>query len=147
MAKGAGKKGIGIWSTLTTTVSAISAKIEGDLHENDSVAMQWQQALAHLDDAKGKRLRMSELADRLSMSRSGLTRLLDRIESEGYVKREASENDRRGYYAVLTKTGERALDQAHPAMETAVQRHFTRHLSGSDLKALADILGKLDNSK
>ena len=80
---------------------------------------------------------MGELAGALLLSRSGLTRLVDRLERQGMVERERCEDDARGYFAVITGAGRRKLATARPAHLAGVREHFLERLSERDLDALA----------
>jgi DNA-binding MarR family transcriptional regulator len=90
----------------------------------------------YLADAGG-RLRMGELAERLLLSRSGLTRLVDRLVKQGFVLRERCADDARGFFAVLTEAGRDKLAGARPAHLAGVREHFLEHLDDTDLAALA----------
>ena len=84
-----------------------------------------------------------ELADAVLLSRSGLTRLIDRLEREGLVEREACLTDGRGLYAVLTDAGYERLRAASGTHLRGVQRHFISRLGARDLKTLQRMLDKL----
>jgi DNA-binding MarR family transcriptional regulator len=74
-----------------------------------------------------RRLRMNLLAGSVLLSKSGLTRLIDRMEAEGLVERCSCPGDRRGYYAVLTPRGEQVFTDAAPVHLEGIERHFTSH--------------------
>jgi DNA-binding MarR family transcriptional regulator len=86
---------------------------------------------------------MGELADRLFLSRSGLTRLIDRLVKAGLVEREICESDRRGFNASLTDEGRRRFDAARPTHLRGVREHFLSRLNGEDLDNLAAAWSKL----
>ncbi|MFC4019090.1 MarR family winged helix-turn-helix transcriptional regulator [Micromonospora sp. GCM10011542] len=100
-------------------------------------------ALMHLSEAPDRRLRMSELAGACQMSLSGMTRVAHRLEGEGLIQRVRSEEDARGWNAVLTDAGFARLEQAWPTNLAAIRRHFLGHLTGIDLGALARALEKV----
>jgi len=85
---------------------------ERDLVEREGFPMTWLDVLAQLYDATGNGLRMQELEERSLFTRSGLTRLVDRIEAAGLVQREPVPGDRRGVRVVLTPEGRRRHDKA-----------------------------------
>jgi len=89
---------------------------------------------------------MQALADRVVFSRSGLTRLIDRMESAGVVRREHSESDRRGYYVVLTAEGERSFERARPVHDRVLNELFLRRLDESDVHALGTALSKVSEA-
>ena len=86
---------------------------------------------------------MQALADSVVVSRSGLTRLVDRMEKAGLVRREPSKVDRRGYYAILTDEGLQVFRRARPIHLRGIDEHFTRHLDDTDVRALRAVVTKL----
>jgi DNA-binding MarR family transcriptional regulator len=101
--------------------------------------------LVQLSEEEGGRLRMSELADRLLLSPSGLTRRLDGLVSAGLVERTRCPTDRRGAYAVLTPAGWARLRSAAPDHVEQVRRHFVDRLSREQLAVLADALEEVSS--
>ncbi len=96
--------------------------------------------LLALVEALNRRLRMYELAYDLVLSRSGLTRLVDRLEQEGLLRRDRSGPDRRATYAVLTLKGFRAFRRAWPIYAQGIARYFVRYLTDEELCALTEAL-------
>jgi DNA-binding MarR family transcriptional regulator len=103
--------------------------------------------LVQLSEAEGGRLRMSELADRLLLSPSGLTRRLDGLVHCGMVDRARCPTDRRGAFAVLTDAGRARLEQAAPDHVDQVRRHFVDRLTRRQLEALVDALDKVADAQ
>jgi len=102
------------------------------------LALRSYKVLLHLEDAPRHRLRMSDLSHTVLLSASGVSRLVDRLEREGLVRRERCSADGRGYWAVLTTRGERAFREARATHLAGVRRLFLRHFAGDDLVRLAD---------
>ena len=96
-----------------------------------------------LEQAPEQRLRMSELADKVVLSRSNLTRLIDRLEEAGLVARERSAEDRRGAYAVLTEQGRNLRRRMWPPYQAAIRELFESRLSDAEAEAMATILRRL----
>ena len=94
-------------------------------------------------DHKGGQLRLSALADSVLLSRSNITRLVDRMANAGLVKREPCPEDRRGMYAVITPEGREALRRAWPGHWRGIVEHFIQHLNDEDVKALHTALSKV----
>jgi len=132
-----------VWETLLRTVSALLRTFERELQESQGLLLPWYDVLVQLHEAPEGRLRMQALADSIVLSRSGLTRLIDRMEKAGLVSREHSEEDRRGYYAVLTEEGRRLFLRARPIHHRGIHEHFIRHLSEADVRALHTALTKV----
>jgi len=103
----------------------------------------WFDVLATLDSVPGRTLRMHELADSIVLSRSGLTRLVDRLQAAGLVKRETCKSDRRGLMATMTEGGRKALAEAAPAHLKAVEENFTGYLTASEAEVLTTALGRI----
>ena len=99
--------------------------------------------LVQLAEAPGRRLRMQELADSVLFSRSGLTRLVDRMVAAGLVRRERCPDDGRGSYAVLTRAGLDRLRSATGSHLRAVEREFVQVLGRGDLAVLDGALTRL----
>ncbi len=91
-----------------------------------------------------RRLRMNLLAGSVLLSKSGLTRLIDRMEAEGLVERCSCPGDRRDSYAVLTPRGEQVFTDAAPVHLEGIERHFTSHLSSSEAEALVSAFEKIN---
>ena len=90
----------------------------------------------HLADADGERMRMSDLAATVILSRSGLTRLVDRLEREGLIARESCPSDARGAFATLTPAGRRKLDAARATHLAGVRSLFLAHFSAEEQELL-----------
>ena len=99
--------------------------------------------MAHLDCASEGAIRMQFLADSILLSRSGLTRLIDRMADTGLVTRKACPEDRRGTYVVITPDGRAAFRCAMPGHIRSIQAHFLRHMSEEDVRALRGALSKV----
>ena len=131
------------WEALIRTVGSLLKTFEQELHEAVGLPLPWYDVLVQLEGAPEKRLRMQALADSVVLSRSGLTRLIDRMEQAGLVRREPSSEDHRGYYAIMTEEGQRAFLEAKPIHEGGIYKHFTRHLDEADAQAVLVALTKV----
>ncbi|HNP74246.1 MAG TPA: MarR family transcriptional regulator [Kouleothrix sp.] len=135
------------WRNFITAHAALIERIDGDLVAAECVPLSWYDVLIELQEAPERRLRMSDLASRVVLSRSTLTHLVERLEDQGLVRRERSAHDRRGAYAVLTDQGHAALRRAWPIYAQGIADHFSRHLSAGEVAtmtaALERILGAL----
>src|SRR5207244_3752252 len=96
---------LGTWRALLSAHAAVVGRVEGDLAAAGLPPLGWYDVLWALYRASGRRLRMGELAGAVVLSRTGLTRLVDRVEADGCLRREPVPGDRRGAYAVLTRRG------------------------------------------
>jgi len=125
------------WRGFLTAHARLIGDVEERLREAGQVPLAWYDVLLALREAPARRLRMHELAERVVLSRSGLTRLVDRLEQAGLLAREACPEDRRGQHAVLTRAGAEALRAAWPVYERAIAERFGAHLSDADTRRLA----------
>jgi DNA-binding MarR family transcriptional regulator len=133
------------WNDAWRGVLFASAKVlriaERDLVEREGFPMAWLDVLAQLYDAPGHGLRMQELEERSLFTRSGLTRLVDRIEAAGLVRREPVPGDRRGVRVALTPEGRRRHDKAFVEHMRVIEREFGGRLTPAEQQAVADALG------
>ena len=128
---------LGAWRGLLRVHAALVRELDAELDEAHDLPLSSYDVLIYLQSAPGKRLRMAELADSVLLSRSGVTRLVDRLEREGLIVRDTCVSDGRGLYAVLTDEGEELLGRARPTHLAGVRERFLRHFSEDELKQLA----------
>jgi DNA-binding MarR family transcriptional regulator len=131
------------WRGMLATHATMIARLDAELEREHGLPLTSYEVLMYLADAEGQRLRMGELADRLLLSRSGITRLVDRLERQGMIVRERCENDGRGFNAVLTAAGRRKLAAARPAHLNGVRRHFLSQLEPGELDSLGTLWSRL----
>ncbi len=131
------------WRSFLTAHAALINQIERELLEAGVVPLSWYDVLFALYDAPGQRLRMNELASAIVLSRSGLTRLIDRLETEGLLTRERSVSDRRGASAVLTEKGLEAMRRAWPIYAKGIDEHFAHYLSDEEARILTGVFQKM----
>jgi DNA-binding MarR family transcriptional regulator len=119
---------LGAWRALLNAHAAITSLVERELADAGLPPLGWYDVLWPLYRAEGRRLRMSALAAEVTISRTGLTRLVDRIAAAGLIRREAVPEDRRGAYVVLEPAGTRMLRKMWPVYEAALDRWFAPHV-------------------
>lgn len=121
----------------------IARALERELIEAHRLPLAEYDVLVQLNDAEGGALRMAQLADRVLLSRSGLTRLVERLEHSGLVRREVCPSDARGYFAVLTDLGRERLLEAAPSHLRSVRTHFSSPLTADQIESLSAALEQL----
>jgi DNA-binding MarR family transcriptional regulator len=131
------------WRSLLGAHSRLMSRLDAELQASQGMSVSDYGVLVQLSEADGGRLRMSELADRLLLSPSGLTRRLDGLVHAGLVDRARCPTDRRGAYAVLTDAGRARLEEAAPDHVEQVRRHFVDRLNRRQLEGLVDALDKV----
>jgi DNA-binding MarR family transcriptional regulator len=122
--------------------AAVMSQVEVELDRTAGVPVTWFEVLLRLARSPGHRLRMAELARQVGLSTSGLTRLIDRVEDAGYVRREACASDRRGAHAVLTDDGMALLRKALPPHLASIEQSLAGPL-GRDLATFERLLRTL----
>ena len=131
------------WRTFLRAHASVVRALEAELLAAHDLALASYDVLVQLSEAPDRRLRMTELADRVLLSRSGLTRLADRLAREGLISREPCPSDARGTLAVLTPAGLERLRAAWPTHVRGVERHVTSRLTAQEIEQLGTLLGKL----
>jgi DNA-binding MarR family transcriptional regulator len=131
------------WRLFLTAHATIVSQIDQRLHDAGQIPLNWYDVLIELYEAPDQRLRMSEVADRVLLTRSGLTRLVDKLEQEGYLKRELDPKDRRSFYAVITSQGVEAMRGAWPVYSESISSLFAAHLTAEDATVLVRIFSTM----
>lgn len=126
------------WGALLVSHSVVTRQLDRQLQLEGFPSLEVYDVLLALEDAQDQKMRMCELANRVIFSPSGLTRLVDRLEKAGFVRREAHPTDRRSLYAVLTEGGLAERERAWPRYRELIQQHFGQALSNSE----ADVIGQ-----
>src|SRR5690242_18431266 len=127
------------WRGMLQVHARVTRALDAEMRAEHNLSVSAYEVLLFLGDEPDGRLRMSEIADRALLSRSGLTRLVDRLVELGYVTRCAAEDDGRGSFARLTDAGRDALEVARRTHRAGVRRVFLDRLSTTDTVVLGDI--------
>ncbi len=131
------------WRAMLNAHAVLTDQIDHELAAAKVLPLSWYDVLLALYEAPDRRLRMHEIASAIVLSRSGLTRLVDRLEAEGLLFRERSGTDRRGAYAVLTDKGLAALRQTWPVYSKGIAEHFARFLRDEEASILNDVFQRV----
>ncbi len=132
-----------VWQAFLRAHALVTRRLEADLLAEHGLPLATYDVLVQLVTAPERRLRMTELADRVMLSRSGLTRLVDRLEREGLVQRTACPSDARGFFTELTDEGYRRLRAASPTHLRGVRQYAVGGLSPTDRRQLRDLLARM----
>ena len=136
MAEHPGTEKLDAWVGMLVTVSSVLRKLEAEMLEKHGLSMTWFDVLNRLDQAPDGRLRMHELEVASVFTRSGMTRLADRLEEAGLVRREPATGDRRGVTLSITDAGTATLRTVWPDHLRGLQEHFAGHITIADAKAI-----------
>jgi DNA-binding MarR family transcriptional regulator len=131
------------WRRLLEAHATVTELLEHELVAERGLPLSRYDVLLNLAEAPGGRLRMQELSASVLLSKSGLSRLVDRMVEAGLVRRERCQDDRRGWFAVLTDQGRSALRRAAPVHLRGIQEHFVRHLEPEEVQVLATALARV----
>jgi DNA-binding MarR family transcriptional regulator len=131
------------WRTFLVAHAQVRRRLERELQAEQSMGLGEYEVLLLLLWADDRQLRMSDLAERLGLSRSGVTRLIDRLEGEALVERTSCDTDRRGSWATLTDAGYDRLRRASPTHLRGVGEHFLNRIPADELEALRRTLERV----
>ena len=126
------------WRGLLRAHAFLVKRLDAELEAEHGLPLTSYEVLLHLAKADERKMRMCDVAESVLLSRSGLTRLVDRLERDGYVERVSCADDARGAYARLTDAGRAKLQAAAGTHLEGVRRHFLGHFEPSELTTLAE---------
>lgn len=131
------------WQALLHAHALLSAELDGELRAEHDLTLGEYDVLVRLARAPRRRLRMTDLAQRVMIPPSSLTRVVDRLVACGYVLRERSGDDSRVVHATLTEVGRRSVRKAARTHLLGIREHFSSKLTDDQLRAIADGLGAI----
>ncbi|MGH8751565.1 MAG: MarR family winged helix-turn-helix transcriptional regulator [Burkholderiales bacterium] len=131
------------WARLITANAILLERMEAAMHDAGLPNLACYDVLWTLENAEHGRLRMHDLAQRVVLSRSNLTRLADRLESARLIRREDCPHDRRGNYCALTEAGRKMRQKMWPVYRAQIDNLFSQHLTATEAKAMADCLERV----
>jgi DNA-binding MarR family transcriptional regulator len=131
------------WRGMLRVHSDMTRVLDAELTHRHGLPLTSYEVLLFLADSPDGRMRMSELADSVLLSRSGLTRLVDRLERDGLLKREQCEEDARGYFAAITDRGRALFTEARRTHLAGVRERFLSRFSRDDLRTLGELWEKV----
>lgn len=134
------------WQGVMTAFIRVNSILSNEMETETSVSLEWYSILLMLAQADQQAMRPSDLADQVGLSRSAITRLVDRLEVAGLVERRKCASDRRGSFVALTTQGEQVFMQAGRVHLRGINEHVGSHLTNQELAQIAELLGKLADS-
>jgi DNA-binding MarR family transcriptional regulator len=130
------------WRLFFESALALLDVLDTELERDAGIPMRWYDALVQLEESPGG-IPMNALADRILYSKSGFTRVVDRMEEAELVRRVRPEHDRRSILVVLTDKGSDTMKRARRYHRDGIERHFSQYLSEREIKALTRALEKV----
>ena len=131
------------WKGFVRVHTALARRLDGELEAAHGLSLSSFEVLKALRCSPEGKLRMADLAEHALLSRSGMTRLVDRLERQGLLTRCQCSDDARGCFAVLSPAGEALLDRARPTHLESVRAGFLSHLEPDELERLAAIFERM----
>jgi DNA-binding MarR family transcriptional regulator len=131
------------WGALLRVHAAVVPSLDRELQAAHQLPLAWYDVLLELNYGPNRRLRMSELGDRVTLSRTRVSRLVDEMSLAGLVRRDANPDDRRSAYAVLTTQGRNVFRQAAPTYLAGIDRHFGDAMTLAELTTIRNGLDKV----
>jgi DNA-binding MarR family transcriptional regulator len=130
------------WRLYIESALALVDVLDTELQEAAGIPQRWYDVLVHLEESPDG-IAMTELADQILYSKSGFTRVIDRMEEAGLVSRVRPPNDRRSILVTITDQGTQTMQDARRHHRDGIERHFSKHLTDTDTKALTRALEKI----
>src|SRR3954471_2999610 len=127
---------LGAWRGMLRVHSALVKQLDAELSSAHRLPLSSYEVLLNLEAAPGRRRRMAELADSVLLSRSGTTRLVDRLERDGLLERDTCDSDGRGCFAVLTDRGQELLSKARATHLEGVRERFLNRFEAAELEQM-----------
>jgi DNA-binding MarR family transcriptional regulator len=136
-------EGLGAWRAFLQSHTAVVRRLEQELEASRRLPLTWYDVLLELNAAPDRRLRMQALSDRVTLSRSRVSRVVDEMVRAGLVRREPDPADGRASFAVITDAGRDALRAAAPVYLAGVEEHFLRLLTPAERTTLERALNRV----
>src|SRR6266571_955252 len=130
------------WRLYFESALALLDVLDTELERQAGIPLRWYDVLVQLEESP-EGIPMNALADRILYSKSGFTRVVDRMEEAGLVRRVRPQHDRRSILVVLTENGAEMMEGARRYHRDGIERHFSQHLSEPEIKALTRALEKI----
>jgi DNA-binding MarR family transcriptional regulator len=134
---------LAVWRTFLRVHASLTRRLERDLLAEHDLPLASYDVLVQLAEAPQGRLRMTDLADRVLLSRSGLTRLVDRLVAERLAERQSCDSDARGTFAAITDAGRARLRNAAGTHLRGIHEYMVSRLPAEELSALGGVLSRL----
>jgi DNA-binding MarR family transcriptional regulator len=126
------------WKGFLRAHTAMTKALDAQMDAEHGLPLTSYEVLFHVADSSGERMRMCDLATSVLLSRSGLTRLVDRLERDGLIVRESCADDARGQFAVITEDGRAKLEAARATHRASIRALFLDHFTADELDVLGD---------
>ena len=137
------QEGVAAWEAVLRVHAALVPVLDRELQSATGLPLAWYDVLLELNSAPERRLRMTDLGDRVVLSRTRVSSIVDELVANDLVSRDDNPADRRSAFAVITEAGRRRLRAAAPVYLAAIARHFTAQLTKAEAVAVGAALEKV----
>ena len=134
---------VAAWELLLRVQVGLVVILDDELQQAAGLPLRWYDLLLELNRAPSRQLRMSELGERVVLSRTRVSRVVEELEHVGLVRREQDDEDRRSWFAVLTDEGRRRFRRAAPHYVHGIEKHFGQHLADAEASTMRDALQRV----
>ncbi|WP_395693448.1 MarR family winged helix-turn-helix transcriptional regulator [Nocardioides sp.] len=131
------------WGSVLRAHAVLVPEMDRRLHEDGGLPLRWYDVLLELASADDQRLTMGQLAERVVLSRTRVSRVVDELQAADLVRRDVNEADRRSSFAVLLPQGRRAFEAAAPVYRRLIRELFGHHLDRAEMVVVRDALGRV----
>lgn len=138
--------GVAAWAALLRCHATLVPILARRVERETGLPLSWYDVLLELEAAEGSKLRIQQLGERVVLSRSRVSRIVDELVAEGLVRREADPDDRRASFAALTPAGRRAFRRARPVYLAAIDEHFAARLTRAEQRSIAAALTRVQDA-
>ncbi len=135
--------GVAAWAALLRCHAALVGRLELELQAERGLSLAWYDVLLVLNSAPERRLRMSELGERVVVSRTRVSRIVDEMVEAGLVAREPDPADRRSWFATITRDGRATLRRAAPVYLRGIASYFSGHLTAEEVRVMREALERV----
>ncbi len=137
------QEGVAAWEAVLRVHAALVPVLDREVQSATGLPLAWYDVLLELNSAPERRLRMTDLGDRVVLSRTRVSRIVDELVANDLVSRDDNPADRRSAFAVVTEAGRRRLRAAAPVYLAAIARHFTAQLTKAEAVTVRAALEKV----
>lgn len=131
------------WLDMIRAQARVTEALERRFEEEVGIPLAFSEVLVQLEKAPGRRMRMQELGRSIFLSKSGVSRLVSRMEQEGLVERQGDPENLRATYAVITEKGREVFRRAAPVSLREVEERFSRHMDLEEAEVMRRVFGRI----
>jgi DNA-binding MarR family transcriptional regulator len=132
-----------VWESFINAHAAVFKRLDDEIKHEAGIGLSWFDVLVHLDWANDGRMNLQDLTNSLLLTQSSVSRLVDRMQAAGLVRKEMSNADRRAVLVSLTPAGRAAFRRAYRVHLRGIEEHFTQHVTADEAASMTEALRKV----